>query len=203
MKMSIKKYNASITLMCLLVASLIWLLTPSGIYNFARPMLLSGGGEMCLKSLQERNIQHFKLGDLGSGNCPIRNAVRVIEFSQTRPSKPMVLSCPTVIALDDWFAEANVKTFKHAGTVNCRKVRGSRVQSEHSYGTAIDIISIDGVSIKKRWDIQGSESQKLKKAAKLACNHFSNVLTPETNSLHHDHFHFDIGIGAVCGKRRF
>ena len=64
--------------------------------------------------------------------------------------------------------------------------------SQHSYGNAIDISSIDGVSIKDSWQ----------EAAKVACKHFTNVLTPASNAAHHDHLHLDNGMGFPCwGKK--
>ena len=51
--------------------------------------------------------------------------------------------------------------------------------------------------------ITGSDyaGKKLKKVAESACEHFSNVLTPDTNSLHKNHFHFDNGFGNRCGAK--
>jgi hypothetical protein len=37
--------------------------------------------------------------------------------------------------------------------------------------------------------------------ASSACRHFTNALNPETNRLHHNHFHFDNGFGGRCGAR--
>ena len=85
------------------------------------------------------------------------------------------------------------------GTINCRKMRGRGFQSEHSYGTAIDISVIDGASVKKDWGKASAKGKRLSEVALSACKHFSNALTPETNRLHHDHFHFDNGYGGECG----
>ena len=42
------------------------------------------------------------------------------------------------------------------------------------------------------------EGQRLAETAVIACEHFSNVLTPETDTAHHDHFHLDTGLGVGC-----
>jgi hypothetical protein len=73
--------------------------------------------------------------------------------------------------------------------------------SEHSFGVAIDISEIDGAVVSKHWKDKGSKGDTLREAASVACKHFSNVLTPETNKLHHNHFHLDSGIGFQCDAK--
>ena len=172
-------------------------------YNTYRPMLLDGGGKQCISELKEREVKFTLIGDAGSASCPIKNAVRVSGFKNTKPSSPFVLSCPTVVTLDNWLDENNIKSFTHMGTINCRKMRGRGFQSEHSYGTAIDISAVDEASIKNDWGKTSIEGKRLSEVALSACKHFSNALTPETNRLHHDHFHFDNGFGGRCGAKRF
>jgi len=85
--------------------------------------------------------------------------------------------------------------------VNCRERRGSGLMSEHSFGMAIDVSAIDGAIVAKHWKDKGSQGEKLREAASVACKHFSNVLTPETNRLHQNHFHLDSGVGFQCDAR--
>ena len=172
-------------------------------YNKYRPLLLDGGGKQCINELKERGVKFTLIGDAGSASCPIKNAVRVSGFKNTQPSRPFLLSCPTVVTLDDWLAENNIKSFTHMGTINCRKMRGRGFQSEHSYGTAIDISVVDGASVKEDWGQENAKGERLYNVASSACRHFSNALNPETNRLHHDHFHFDNGFGGRCGAKRF
>lgn len=73
--------------------------------------------------------------------------------------------------------------------------------SENSFGLAIDISAIDGAVVSKHWKGKGARGKKLKEAARSACTYFSNVLTPLSNRLHHDHFHLDSGIGFQCDAR--
>ena len=168
------------------------------LFNAYRPVLLTGGGEQCISSLRERGVKFRILGNQGSDICPVMNAVRVEGFKNIVASSPFVLSCPTALKLTNFFQDAQVKSFSHMGTVNCRKMRGSGFLSEHSFGTAIDISKVDGADIKADWGSNTLKGQRLAKTAAIACKHFSNVLTPETNRAHHDHFHFDNGIGLNC-----
>jgi hypothetical protein len=70
--------------------------------------------------------------------------------------------------------------------------------SEHSFGTAIDIASINGSSVKRHWDEQSDRGDYIRRAARLACDYFSNSITPDHNALHHDHLHLDMGYGTSC-----
>lgn len=169
-------------------------------YNKYRPMLLDGGGEQCIAELRGRGLEFQLIGDTGSDTCPIKNAVKVSSFKNTKPSSPFVLSCPTVVTLNNWLDENSIKSFTHMGTINCRKMRGRGFQSEHSYGTAIDISVVDGASVERDWGKDSAKGRKLSQVASSACRHFSNALTPETNRLHHNHFHFDNGFGERCGS---
>ena len=45
------------------------------IYNEYRPMLLTGGGEECLKDLKQIQASYKPIGDTGTASCPILNAV--------------------------------------------------------------------------------------------------------------------------------
>jgi hypothetical protein len=164
-------------------------------------MLLDGGGEQCIAELKERGVKFSFIGDTGSEACPIKNAVKVSGFENTQPSSPFLLSCSTVLTLDDWLSENSIKSFSHLGTINCRKMRGRGFQSEHSYGTAIDISVVDGASVEKDWGKANAKGQRLAYRASSACRHFTNALNPDTNRLHHNHFHFDNGFGGRCGVR--
>ena len=62
------------------------------------------------------------------------------------------------------------------GAYNCRKRRGNNVMSEHSFGTAQDIASINGVSVTKDWGKKTEKGQYLKKVNKVACSFFQTCL---------------------------
>jgi len=168
------------------------------LFNQYRPIFLQGGGEQCLNTLQEKGVKFRLLGDQGSKGCPVLNAVLVEDFENTTPSSPFILSCPAALSLASWLNQEKIKSFSHMGTLNCRKMRGSNFLSEHSFGNAIDISKIDGISIIGNWGTNTEKAGRLQEVASNACEHFSNVLTPETNRAHQDHFHLDIGLGIGC-----
>jgi hypothetical protein len=168
------------------------------VYNATRPLLLHGAGEKCICELDAKNVTYTKLGDIGTKKCPRLNAVRVSGFKNIKLSSPFTLSCPTASKVASWLADINASSIKHMGTLNCRKRRGRSIVSEHSFGTAIDISHIDGASVKNDWGKNNENGKILKKAATSACRYFNNVLTPDSNRLHHDHFHLDTGLGLGC-----
>lgn len=167
-------------------------------YNTIRPALLDGGGEKCLKELTAKKVIYIKLGDVGTEKCPILNAVRITRFQNTNVSSPFTLSCPTASAVASWLDDIQATSIKHMGTLNCRQLRSGSINSEHSFGTAIDISHIDGASVKGDWKKDTQNGKILRKARVSACKHFNNILTPDTNNLHYDHFHLDTGFGFGC-----
>ena len=168
------------------------------IYNFARPKIISGGGGACIAELSKTSIKYTFLDEIQEGQCLVKDPVRITKFSNTTISAPLVLNCKTALKTDDWLNDIKAKHIDHFGTYNCRSMRGSNVASEHSFGTAIDIAAIDGASVQRDWEKDTAKGTKIRSAADMACEYFSNVITPIHNALHHDHLHLDMGYGTSC-----
>lgn len=167
-------------------------------YNVVRPIFLSKGGSTCIEKLQGRGVHFTKIAEFTEGRCGIQNPVKVQQFSSTKLNSAVVLSCHTAKAVDQWLTNIDAKNVKHIGSYNCRSQRRSRIMSEHSFGTAIDITEIDGAVISTDWG-KGTKKGKLLQAAYTsACDYFVNVLTPDDDVLHQDHFHLDLGLGVGC-----
>jgi len=167
-------------------------------YNLIRPLLLDGGGSQCLEGLDKAGITYRKLGDTRDGSCMIINAVKIRHFPNTKISSAIKVSCPTALNIAYFFDEISAKNVTHLGSYNCRERRGNSVISEHGYGTAIDISEINGVSVLSDWNNSEGKGQLLRQAHRSACKYFSNVLTPDSNAAHKNHFHFDNGLGIGC-----
>ena len=163
--------------------------------NRVAPYQFSTGGEACLVKLKERGIKYRNMGTSAENDvCTIYDAVRIRNFPNTKMSGAVTLNCQTAIDLADWFEEIGAKEVKHMGSYVCRKIRGSsHFWSQHSFGSAVDISHINGASLKEDWFKENENSKYLKQAGKDACHYFSNVLTPDSNAAHHDHFHLDNG----------
>ena len=73
--------------------------------------------------------------------------------------------------------------------------------SQHSFGAAGDIASMNGASLKSDWRDEGEKCKYLRDASTAACDYFSNVLAPDYNAAHHDHFHLDHGLSLTCPQK--
>lgn len=167
-------------------------------YNNIRPIFLEDGGDRCLQDLDRINIEYKRLGDIREGNCLVKNAVRIRDYPKTQLSGPITLSCHSAQDLAKFFDEIKAKNIRHLGSYNCRQTRRYSVISEHGYGTAIDISEIDNASVQKDWNKNTKKGEVIRNAHKSACNIFSNVITPDSNTNHTDHFHLDNGLGFGC-----
>lgn len=162
------------------------------------------------------------------GACSVPNPVKVSGDAQTSWNKPGLVSCAMARAIERFEQQVvqpaalkvlgqRVVRLHHMGTYNCRvrrteatvaagsvgESRGGRL-SEHAKGQAIDVGAFelaDGtlVTVKKDWRGAGRKSDFLREVARLSCEHFNVVLTPNHNALHNDHLHLDIGPHRLCG----
>jgi hypothetical protein len=171
----------------------------------------------CLHELDQLHILYDSIEDLKTPEgCKIENPVRVKQSFEIW-NHSALMSCQ--MALDLWAFEKTImqpiahelfgkaiKKMNNVGAYSCRNQRSNHPEklSEHAYGQAIDITSFeleDGtvISILNDWSGKGSKSKFLQKVAHESCKIFNVVLTPKTNSLHRDHFHFDSGSQKYCG----
>ena len=167
-------------------------------YDVVRPKLVSSGGKKCLRKLDEKGVQYSYLGDVGEETCLIKDGVWIDNLPKTRLSSGIQLNCNTALDFVNWAEEIEARHIVHMGSYNCRKMRSLNIMSEHSFGTAIDVAAIDGASVKRDWSKNNNKGKTIKEAASLACKHFSNVITPIDDALHHDHLHLDNGYRSTC-----
>jgi hypothetical protein len=185
-------------------------------YNKARPWLHIGNRRSCLKKLAKTEVKFVPVPDkTADSGCILKNVVHVSQ-SYTSYNGPCLMTCSLALAMYTFekdviqplakkYFDQPVVRINHVGTYNCRPARGSRrLLSEHAYANAIDITSFqlqDGtvISVKQHWKNAGKKSIFLHEIAQQACQRFRKVLTPNYNALHHDHFHFDMGLMKRCG----
>ena len=142
----------------------------------------------CPTRLADQGYKFESLSGYDSTKCSVEEPIKLYSTPTTTLTSPVTLSCSFAEAFGDWAADVGAKNMTHMGGYNCRRIAGSKFMSQHSYGNAIDISMIDGVSISNNWEAP----------AKKACGHFTNILTPATNDAHHDHLHLDKGMGLPC-----
>ena len=92
-----------------------------------------------------------------------------------------------------------VYKIKHLGTYNCREMSAyDGWVSEHSYANAIDIAHFEltsskTISVLDDWSDPGPKGKFLRRVSRRLYDEdvFSNVLSPDFDRLHRNHFHLD------------
>ena len=125
-------------------------------------------------------------------------------------SPPATLACPIVSQLDRWIIEAvqpaaqkwfgqPVTEIKQISAYSCRGMNGNPNAhiSEHAFGNALDIAAFvfgDGhkVTVEKGWHGTPEEQGFLHDVQFAACELFTTVLAPGSNSYHYNHIHVDL-----------
>ena len=99
---------------------------------------------------------------------------------------------------------SGLRSVQNYGSYACRPMTGNRSRASlHASARALDIAAFelangDRIVVQDAWHGRGAEAAFLHAVARAACGHFSVVLTPETDRLHRDHIHVDIGPWKVC-----
>jgi Extensin-like protein C-terminus len=135
---------------------------------------------------------------------------------EVRPAA--TLACPIVSALDHWIANAvqpsaqkwfgqPVVEIKQISSYSCRGMNGNPNAhiSEHAFGNALDIAAFvlaDGhrITVKGGWRGTPEEQGFLRDIQGAACDQFTTVLAPGSNSFHYDHIHVDL-MRRASGRR--
>ena len=194
----IRIFTFFITLIIAVVIAEFYLNFLSHSFNKLRHLTLYDGGKSCIEEFENYSKNFKSLGSFENGQCKVNNAVRIKSYNNTKLSGDITLSCPTAVKVGKYLNEINAKTVTHMGSYNCRTIARSKIYSEHSYGTAIDIADIDGANVKLDWSKNTKKGEILNNAYNVACKYFNNILTPDSNKAHHDHFHLDNGLGLKC-----
>jgi len=171
----------------------------------------------CLNDLAASGAE-FELiaqAEPGKGGCDLANGVRLIRTPTLSLNRPVELTCPLALRLTEFertvlqptaqrmFGRPLVQ-LNHAGAFTCRRmVGGGGRLSEHAHGRAIDVWGFmlgDGtrLSVTEQFRSGNGEGRYLREVSRAACNYFNVVLSPNANSDHKDHFHWDIGRWKQC-----
>ena len=132
-------------------------------FNKLRYLTLYNGGKSCIEELKNYSKNFKSLGSFKKGQCRVNNAVRVKSYNNTKLSGDVILSCPTAVKVGKYLNEIRTKTITHMGSYNCRTIARSKIYSEHSYGTALDISDIDGANVKIDWN-KNTEREDIEKS---------------------------------------
>ena len=100
-----------------------------------------------------------------------------------------------------------VTKMRDMGTYACRNIIGNKIwgdmRSQHATANAWDIAGFtlaDGryISVLHDWRGKGRRGALPARGARARCRYFRVALSPEFNSSHHDHIHFDRGAMWRC-----
>ena len=172
-------------------------------------------GEACYNSLRNLGVNFTQpTTQVGTGLCSVSNAVQVqsviIGNDVVKLSDHPTFNCGFAFKFASWLkveaspivARATGKTIVALGTgpgFQCRGRNGDITAklSEHAFGNAVDIERIklsDGEVIEVKDAITfGAKFQPALAALRAtACQYFTTVLGPGTNTAHATHFHFDL-----------
>lgn len=203
-----------------------WFLNPLPAIDLARaPWLadwrlaaLKHDGALCRRVLVQPYIDAQPIADSPFKNgCGWVNAIRMSTAGSVRAGFDK-LTCEAAAALALWLNHdlqevaqeilgQRVTAVQSFGTYSCRNIIGAKFwanrRSEHASANAVDIggftlASGRVISVRGQWRGEGPEARFLRAAHSSACRYFRVALSPDYNAEHHDHFHFDRGIGMRC-----
>ena len=173
------------------------------IYQSACPALMRGW------------ITASRLPPLSEGGCGERSPLEVSALAGFNLTGSATLNCRMATELAIWAGEVDTSAREILGTGLSRIANGTSYQcrrrnnaptgkiSEHGFANAFDIVGFelaDGrtITLLDHW-ASPAEGQFLRAIRDKACTQFTTVLGPDSNPLHADHFHFDLGChGKTC-----
>lgn len=189
---------------------------PPGLFAHLQMQRLLHDRTVCLAALDRAPGLSYesladKTDDTGCGYDNVVLATRTpIKFS-TRP----ITTCALSAALFWWQGalqiiavrelHTTIRRIDQVGTYECRNINSAKDggRSEHATANAIDIEAFetaDGrrITILQDWGKPSDAGRFLLAARDAACGVFGEVLSPQYNSLHANHFHFDEAAWQIC-----
>lgn len=164
----------------------------------------------CMAGLKSKSVRFAGLPDKSfDGGCRIIDTVKLMDFG-TPTTNLGAMTCPLAANFTDWaryavlpaakqYLGSEVVRIETMGTFSCRNINGgsSGKLSEHAFGNAVDVSAFilrDGrrVSVLDGWRGKPEEQAFLRRLHQSACKRFGTVLSPDYNSAHANHFHFDM-----------
>jgi len=158
-----------------------------------------GGGCSQISSVKLSNIgldrnaalrRALQVSNLGPVKCDLaRNFAGWAQYGVARAARQVLGS--------------DLERIETMGSYSCRSIAGSGRLSQHAHANAIDVsafVLADGrrISVIDGWKGSRKEREFLKTIHNSACKRFGTVLSPDYNSAHRDHFHFDMSGKGYC-----
>lgn len=172
------------------------------------------GGPACLRALAARGIRVESWPAPGRGSCRVNTPVQARAGRTAAFAPALQTSCAMLLAWSDLeplvqkaaMSELGspVRVVRNFGSYGCRGINGRAGRpSLHAAGRAIDVSGFqlaDGrvVTVEDGWRGPRAERRFLRAVRDLACRRLGVVLGPDSDRLHQDHLHIDIGPWQLC-----
>ncbi len=171
----------------------------------------------CHLDLARENVQFRALPDRRFENgCSAIGSVQLVNIG-TPTTNLTAMTCPVARQYARWVREVvqpaasqilgtTVSRIETFGTYSCRTVNsepGARI-SEHGFANAVDISGFvlgNGrrVMVVDGWNGTDERARRFLRAVhRGGCQRFSVGLGPDSDALHYNHLHFDMGRGPYC-----
>jgi len=171
----------------------------------------------CHVDLARLGVQFRVLPDQNfAGGCSALGAVQLVDIG-VPVTNLRAMTCPLARQFARWAQEAvqpaadqwlgtrvvRIETF---GTYSCRTVDsqpGARL-SEHAHANAVDVSGFvlgDGrhITVLQGWNGEDERVRRfLRVVHQAGCRRFNIGLSPDSDSYHYNHMHFDMGRGPYC-----
>jgi hypothetical protein len=147
----------------------------------------------------------------GPGACGMQQPLRVSAFANGTIglTSRATMSCSAVSSVNRWITEvvepAAVLYYRQhvtamtVGSYSCRNQDSKWIAniSEHAFGNAVDVMGFkfsDGrsMSVVNGWKGDARDQAFLREIAMDACDYFTTVLAPGSDSYHANHIHLDL-----------
>lgn len=182
-----------------------------------RPERQDAATRQCHADLRRDDVEFKILPDRNfGGGCTAVGSVQLLDIG-TPTTNLTAMTCPLAREFSRWTREAaqpaarawldsRIVRIESFGTYACRPVNGMAggKLSEHGRANAVDISAFvleDGrrITVLEGWNSRDEDVRRFLRAVHQAgCRRFQITIGPEANSLHHNHFHFDMGRGPYC-----
>ena len=182
-----------------------------------RPERRDAATRQCHADLRRDDVEFKILPDRNfGGGCTAVGSVQLLDIG-TPTTNLTAMTCPLAREFSRWTREAaqpaarawldsRIVRIESFGTYACRPVNGMAggKLSEHGRANAVDISAFvleDGrrITVLEGWNSRDEDVRRFLRAVHQAgCRRFQITIGPEANSLHHNHFHFDMGRGPYC-----
>lgn len=175
----------------------------------ARPRIMSADEADCRRQLKKLGVRYEELAPIRDSNaCYIDSPVKVSAMGSVQMKPAATLTCQMALTFANWTRNelvpnarwryfSGVKAIRQGSSYSCRKIAGSRTQSAHSQGNALDVMAIvlnngKEIDVTKKGFFSFRERKLLNNVRADGCEYFTTVLGPGYNYDHRNHFHFDL-----------